>query len=435
MLGVVNELATDAKCFIRIGEFMAFHQGGPVGVRLSYLAASAILVIFIVSVGANVASVNAGRPHPLQTVGPGICVGNEKSIQEWCPDHKTWKSALVCHNGQMVPETQDCPTETQTATYRECSESDAPKDVSYCYPYGAGTWKSRKVCRNGVWQQETQTCPECDKGTIEYGANCPSVMGGAPDRWMSRRICENGHWRYEEQSCPECTTPGFKKCVNHCENLLQSEKCRDGWECQKNGKWEWVQFNACFICYIATATYGSELSPEVQLLRNFRDRDVLQTFAGSNFMRVFNMVYYSFSPQVAGTISVNENLRTMMRYVLYPLIGILWATQQIYSAFAFSPEGAVVIAGLFAGSLIGLVYASPVILVISFAIARAFRRRLTRVHVYMSLPFLAIATSLIIVSELTRFAMLMQVSTSLLMLTTWALPGIALSAWALNRHR
>jgi cation transport ATPase len=152
-------------------------------------------------------------------------------------------------------------------------------------------------------------------------------------------------------------------------------------------------------------------------------------------MVVFNAVYYSFSPQVARTISANENLRTMMRYLLYPLIGILWATQQIYSAFAFGPEGAVVIAGLFAGSLIGLVYASPVILGISFAIARAFRRRPTRVHVYMLLPFLAIATSLIIVSELTRFEMLMQFSTSLLMLTTWALPGIALSAWALNRHR
>ena len=170
-------------------------------------------------------------------------------------------------------------------------------------------------------------------------------------------------------------------------------------------------------------------------MRNFRDRDVLQTFAGSNFMRVFNTVYYSFSPQVARTISANENLRTMMRYVLYPLIGILWATQQIYGAFAFGPEGAVVIAGVFAGSLIGLVYASPVILFISFAIARVFRRRPTRVHVYMLLPFLAIATSLIIVSELMRFVMLMEVSTSLLMLTTWALPGIALSAWALNRHR
>ena len=65
MLGVVKELGTDAKCFIRIGEFMAFYQGGPVGVRLSHLAATAILVIFVISVGANVVHVNAGRPYPI----------------------------------------------------------------------------------------------------------------------------------------------------------------------------------------------------------------------------------------------------------------------------------------------------------------------------------------------------------------------------------
>ena len=33
-------------------------------------------------------------------------------------------------------------------------------------------------------------------------------------------------------------------------------------------------------CFIATATYGSEIAPEVALLRNFRDAEVLQTSAG-----------------------------------------------------------------------------------------------------------------------------------------------------------
>ena len=41
-------------------------------------------------------------------------------------------------------------------------------------------------------------------------------------------------------------------------------------------------------CLIATATFGSELTPQVQFLRNFRDHRVLQTFAGSQFMIVFN---------------------------------------------------------------------------------------------------------------------------------------------------
>jgi len=416
---------------------MAFYQGGPVVVRLSYLAATAILVVFIVSVGANVVHVNAGQPHPLTgPPQPGGCIEGQKSVQEWCPGQEYkeggWKRAKVCHNGQLVQETHDCSTATQTETQTaQCGAGDPPKVTEWCPVSGTG-WKTREICKNGVWQKETnpQRCPQCNAGDPPKNV---VYCEEDPEKWMTREVCTNGAWQRETnpKSCPECMEDE-EKCTWMCTELpfTTQNTCESGYICQ-SGRWQSFH-NEC--CYIATATFGSALSPEVQLLRNFRDRDVLQTFAGGNFMRVFNMVYYSFSPQVAHTISTNENLRTTMRYVLYPLIGILWATQQIYSAFAFGPEGAVVIAGLFAGSLIGLVYASPVILGVSFAIARAFRRRPTRAHVYMSLPFFAIATSLIIVSELTRFEMLMQVSTGLLMLTTWALPGIALSAWALNRR-
>ena len=397
--------------------------------RQSLLVATAILVIFIVSVGANVVNVNAGRSHPLQTVGPGYCVPNQVSVQEMCPDKKTWKRGLVCINGQLVPQTQDCPTEKPTET-AQCNAGDPPKDVWVCaHAYDDTQWYKRKECVNGVWKEVTNPtpCPECNGFFQEKIVYCPND----PTKWEYLLTCIKGHIVEERQKCGGNCKPFETHCISEC--LDPKDKCRDEWNCV-DGSWVSRVTGQC-NCYIATATYGSVLSPEVQLLRNFRDRDVLQTFAGSNFMRVFNMVYYSFSPQVARTISTNENLRTTMRYILYPLIGILWATQQIYSAFAFGPEGAVVITGIFAGSLIGLVYASPVILGVSFAIARTFRKRPTRVHVYMLLPFLAIATSLIIVSELTRFVLLMQVSTSLLMLTTWALPGIALSAWALNRRR
>jgi hypothetical protein len=172
----------------------------------------------------------------------------------------------------------------------------------------------------------------------------------------------------------------------------------------------------------------------VQLLRNFRDQDVLQTYAGSEGMKVFNLIYYSFSPQVAQAISANENLRTAMRYLLYPLIGILWVSQQIYSALAFGPEVAVVVAGVFTGGMIGLLYTLPFYSV-SLAVARASRRRLTFKHVSLSLVLLATASTLIVVSEVTRFSLLMQLSTSLLALTAAVLPGITFSAWASNRHR
>ena len=118
-------------------------------------------------------------------------------------------------------------------------------------------------------------------------------------------------------------------------------------------------------CLIATATYGSELSPEVQFLRDFRDNTVLTTFAGSSFMDVFNAWYYSFSPSVASGISGSEALRGAMKVILYPLIGILHLGYWVFSIFSFSPEIGVVAAGLVASTLIGLAYFLPWVLLFS----------------------------------------------------------------------
>ena len=45
-------------------------------------------------------------------------------------------------------------------------------------------------------------------------------------------------------------------------------------------------------CLIATATYGSELAPQVQQLRELRDNQLLQTESGTAFMGTFNDIYY-----------------------------------------------------------------------------------------------------------------------------------------------
>ena len=52
-------------------------------------------------------------------------------------------------------------------------------------------------------------------------------------------------------------------------------------------------------CLIATATFGSEMAPQVQFLREIRDNTVLQTESGISFMTSFNQFYYSFSPAIA----------------------------------------------------------------------------------------------------------------------------------------
>ena len=73
-------------------------------------------------------------------------------------------------------------------------------------------------------------------------------------------------------------------------------------------------------CLIATAAFGSELAPQVQLLREIRDDIVLQTKSGSIFMTGFNQFYYSFSPAVADYERENITFKEAVKLTLTPLL-------------------------------------------------------------------------------------------------------------------
>ena len=76
-------------------------------------------------------------------------------------------------------------------------------------------------------------------------------------------------------------------------------------------------------CLIATATYGSELSPQVQQLRELRDDKLLQTKVGSNFMNSFNEFYYSFSPTISDYERKNLIFKEVVKVTLTPMISSL----------------------------------------------------------------------------------------------------------------
>ncbi|MFQ6074974.1 MAG: Ig-like domain-containing protein [Candidatus Bathyarchaeia archaeon] len=183
------------------------------------------------------------------------------------------------------------------------------------------------------------------------------------------------------------------------------------------------------ICIIATATFGSELSPEVKFLRGFRDNTVLSTFAGSSFMTVFNGFYYSFSPTVASTISGNEVLKGLMRLVLYPLIGILHSSSAAFSLLSFSPELGVVMAGLVASSLIGIFYITPWVLLFSFL------RKLKPSTGTIRLTGLVWAGSVIAIAlaEAAMSSLLMMASTGAFILATMCVATLA-STRAITRR-
>jgi hypothetical protein len=80
-------------------------------------------------------------------------------------------------------------------------------------------------------------------------------------------------------------------------------------------------------CLIATAAFGSEISPQVQLLREIRDNTVLQTESGSAFMIGFNQFYYSFSPTVADYERENLAFKEAVKITLTPLLASLTLLQ------------------------------------------------------------------------------------------------------------
>jgi hypothetical protein len=76
-------------------------------------------------------------------------------------------------------------------------------------------------------------------------------------------------------------------------------------------------------CLIATATYGSEMETEVQQLRELRDNQLMNTVSGTQFMAMFNDIYYSFSPIIADYERENPYFKEAVKIAITPMISSL----------------------------------------------------------------------------------------------------------------
>ncbi|WP_455278768.1 CFI-box-CTERM domain-containing protein [[Eubacterium] cellulosolvens] len=93
--------------------------------------------------------------------------------------------------------------------------------------------------------------------------------------------------------------------------------------------------NQTIGCIIVTATYGSEMNPEVSYMRHVRDNMIGSNELGRILVTGWNTFYYSWSPTLASIISNSETLQTLARILLVPLIIIINFTAFVFSNIAF----------------------------------------------------------------------------------------------------
>jgi len=115
-------------------------------------------------------------------------------------------------------------------------------------------------------------------------------------------------------------------------------------------------------CLIATATYGSEMAPQVQMLRELRDNTVLQTQYGTSFMVGFNQFYYSFSPVVADYERENPVFKEIVKVTLTPMLTSLTLLNYL------DIDSEEVMLGSGVGIIllnVGMYFVAPIVLIIS----------------------------------------------------------------------
>jgi hypothetical protein len=117
-------------------------------------------------------------------------------------------------------------------------------------------------------------------------------------------------------------------------------------------------------CLVATAAYGTELAPQVQLLREIRDGIILKTGSGITFMNAFNSIYYSFSPTVADWERQNPTVREAVRISLTPML----STLSIFNYLEIDSESELLWYGIGVILLnVAMYFVAPVVLVMRFS--------------------------------------------------------------------
>lgn len=173
------------------------------------------------------------------------------------------------------------------------------------------------------WTRWDKVKYEVDMGYALKGSRLPDIrklIEGIPTYGVGCLKCGKLH-RFSEllKNCPNCSSTDYNfegslsqviiSCGRCGQEILQSVKCECSCVNLLNGSTLLKPKSGCFI---ATATYGSLLAPEVIVFRCFRDEVLLTSQLGAGCVKL----YYLASPPLARLISKSKFLRAVTRRLL-----------------------------------------------------------------------------------------------------------------------
>lgn len=143
-------------------------------------------------------------------------------------------------------------------------------------------------------------------------------------------------------------------------------------------------------------------------------------------MSLFDRFYYSWSPSVADNIRTNDGLRSATRALITPLLGVLHVAILPSSVFHDAEVG-IVVSGVLASAMLGVVYVAPVLLGLTYVVGRgrcpftARRLGFLTVALLISLGVVVLAGALMSVA-------LMMIGTGALVIISLALSAFTFTA-------
>jgi len=115
-----------------------------------------------------------------------------------------------------------------------------------------------------------------------------------------------------------------------------------------------------------------------------------------------------------------------MRVILYPLIGILYITNRLFTILSFNVELAVTVSGVFAAFALGAVYLGPVLVIVLRMLRKRISPQLARL-VQMILLCCIVSIVGISLAELVHQNTVLLASTVATVLSSVALGGFAVA--------